>query len=60
MDDEMLLRVVDYVQRGKKSCEDAAENLLNHEPALSYYRGKAKAFSEVLAVMDQQGGSDEV
>lgn len=33
MDREMLLRVVDYVQRGKKSCEDAAENLLNHEPA---------------------------
>lgn len=56
----MLLRAVDYVQRGKKSCEDAAENLLNHEPALSYYRGKAKAFSEVLAVMAQQGGSDEV
>ena len=48
----MLLRVVDYVQRGKKSCEDAAENLLNHEPALSYYRGKAKAFSEVLAFLE--------
>lgn len=52
MDAEMLLRVVDYVQRGKKSCEDAAENLLNHEPALSYYRGKAKAFSEVLAFLE--------
>ena len=52
MDDEMLLRVVDYVQRGKKSCEDAAENLLNHEPALSYYRGKAKAFSEVLKFLE--------
>lgn len=52
MDDEMLLRVVDYVQRGKKSCEDAAENLLNHEPALSYYRGKAKAFSEVLSFLE--------
>lgn len=52
MDDEMLLRVVDYVQRGKKSCEDAAENLLNHEPALSYYRGKAKAFSEVLGFLE--------
>lgn len=48
----MLLRVVDYVQRGKKSCEDAAENLLNHEPALSYYRGKAKAFSEVLGFLE--------
>ena len=52
MDDEMLLRVVDYVQRGKKSCEDAAENLLNHEPELSYYRGKAKAFSEVLKFLE--------
>ena len=52
MDREMLLRVVDYVQRGKKSCEDAAENLLNHEPALSYYRGKAKAFSEVLGFLE--------
>ena len=52
MDDEMLLRVVDYVQRGKKSCEDAAENLLNHEPALSYYSGKAKAFSEVLGLLE--------
>lgn len=52
MDREMLLRVVDYVQRGKKSCEDAAENLLNHEPALSYYRGKAKAFSEVLKFLE--------
>lgn len=52
MDDEMLLRVVDYVQRGKKSCEDAAENLLNHEPALSYYMGKAKAFSEVLGFLE--------
>lgn len=52
MDAEMLLRVVDYVQRGKKSCEDAAENLLNHEPALSYYRGKAKAFSEVLEFLE--------
>lgn len=52
MDDEMLLRVVDYVQRGKKSCEDAAENLLNHEPSLSYYRGKAKAFSEVLGFLE--------
>ena len=52
MDAEMLLRAVDYVQRGKKSCEDAAENLLNHEPALSYYRGKAKAFSEVLAFLE--------
>lgn len=51
MDREMLLRAVDYVQRGKKSCEDAAENLLNHEPALSYYRGKAKAFSEVLGFL---------
>lgn len=48
----MLLRAVDYVQRGKKSCEDAAENLLNHEPALSYYRGKAKAFSEVLKFLE--------
>lgn len=48
----MLLRVVDYVQRGKKSCEDAAENLLNHEPALSYYRGKARAFSEVLKFLE--------
>lgn len=52
MDHEMLLRAVDYVQRGKKSCEDAAENLLNHEPALSYYRGKAKAFSEVLKFLE--------
>ena len=52
MDREMLLRVVDYVQRGKKSCEDAAENLLNHEPSLSYYRGKAKAFSEVLGFLE--------
>lgn len=52
MDAEMLLRAVDYVQRGKKSCEDAAENLLNHEPSLSYYRGKAKAFSEVLAFLE--------
>ena len=52
MDTEMLLRAVDYVQRGKKSCEDAAENLLNHEPALSYYMGKAKAFSEVLAFLE--------
>lgn len=52
MDREMLLRVVDYVQRGKKSCEDAAENLLNHEPALSYYRGKARAFSEVLKFLE--------
>lgn len=52
MDREMLLRAVDYVQRGKKSCEDAAENLLNHEPALSYYRGKAKAFSEVLVFLE--------
>lgn len=52
MDREMLLRAVDYVQRGKKSCEDAAENLLNHEPALSYYRGKAKAFSEVLKFLE--------
>lgn len=48
----MLLRAVDYVQRGKKSCEDAAENLLNHEPSLSYYRGKAKAFSEVLGFLE--------
>lgn len=52
MDREMLLRVVDYVQRGKKSCEDAPENLLNHEPALSYYRGKAKAFSELLKFLE--------
>lgn len=52
MDAEMLLRAVDYIQRGKKSCEDAAENLLNHEPALSYYRGKAKAFSEVLSFLE--------
>lgn len=52
MDREMLLRAVDYIQRGKKSCEDAAENLLNHEPALSYYRGKAKAFSEVLVFLE--------
>lgn len=52
MDTEMLLRAVDYVQRGKKSCEDAAENLLNHEPSLSYYRGKAKAFSEVLSFLE--------
>ena len=52
MDREMLLRAVDYVQRGKKSCEDAAENLLNHEPSLSYYRGKAKAFSEVLGFLE--------
>lgn len=52
MDAKMLLRAVDYVQRGKKSCEDAAENLLNQEPSLSYYRGKAKAFSEVLAFLE--------
>lgn len=52
MDDEMLLRVVDYVQRGKKSCEDAAENLLNQEPVKSYYMGKAKAFSEVLKFLE--------
>lgn len=39
----MLLRAVDYVQRGKKSCEEAAENLLNKEPVSSYYRGKAVA-----------------
>lgn len=48
----MLLRVVDYVQRGKKSCEEAAENLLNKEPVSSYYMGKAKAFSEVLEVLE--------
>lgn len=48
----MLLRVVDYVQRGKKSCEDAAENLLNQEPVKSYYMGKAKAFSEVLKFLE--------
>lgn len=58
MDSEMLLRVMDYVQRGKKSCEEAAENLLNHEPAKSYYMGKAKAFSEVLKFLEL--GSNEV
>lgn len=52
MDREMLLRAVDYVQRGKKSCEDAAENLLNQEPVKSYYMGKAKAFSEVIKFLE--------
>lgn len=58
MDSEMLLRAVDYVQRGKKSCEEAAENLLNKEPVSSYYRGKAKAFREILEFLEL--GSDEV
>lgn len=58
MDSEMLIRAVDYVQRGKKSCEEAADNLLNQEPVSSYYRGKAKAFSEVLEFLEL--GSDEV
>lgn len=52
MDTEMLLRAVDYVQRGKKRCEEAAENPLNKEPVSSYYRGKAKAFSEVLEFLE--------
>ena len=52
MDAEMLLRAVDYVQRGKKRCEEAAENPLNQEPVSSYYRGKAKAFSEVLELLE--------
>lgn len=52
MDAEMLLRAVEYVQRGKKRCEEAAENPLNQEPVSSYYRGKAKAFSEVLEFLE--------
>lgn len=45
---ELWTRLLDYVQRGEERCKEAAENPLNEEPVSSYYRGKAKAFSEVM------------
>lgn len=44
----IVTHLLDYVQRGEKRCKEAAENPLNEEPVSSYYRGKAKAFSEVM------------
>lgn len=44
----IVTRLLDYVQRGEERCKEAAENPLNEEPVSSYYRGKDKAFSEVM------------
>lgn len=44
----IVTHLLDSVQRGEERCKEAAENPLNEELVSSYYRGKAKAFSEVM------------
>lgn len=50
---QILERLLDEIKRGMQCCSRCADNPLNTEPLKSYYRGKAKAFCEVLGFYNE-------
>lgn len=48
MEDRRLSLLIDFIERGEKSCKEASENKQNRQSLRDYYLGKANAFGEVL------------
>nr|DAK90143.1 MAG TPA: hypothetical protein [Caudoviricetes sp.] len=48
MEDRKISLLVEFIERGEKSCKEASENKQNRQSLRDYYLGKANAFREVL------------
>lgn len=47
MEDRRLSLLIDFIERGEKSCKETSENKQNRQSLRDYYLGKANAFGEV-------------
>lgn len=52
MEDRRLSLLIDFIERGEKSCKEASENKQNWQSLRDYYLGKANAFGEVLGFLE--------
>lgn len=60
MEKERLNDILDFARKGEIFCRKISEDNRNPDLLKEYYRGKAKAFREILEFIDEEGISGPI
>lgn len=60
MEKERLNNILDFARKGEIFCRKISEDNRNPDLLKEYYRGKAKAFREILEFIDEEGISGPI
>lgn len=60
MEKERLNDILDFARKGEIFCRKISEDNRNPDLLKEYYRGKAKAFHEILEFIDEEGISGPI